>query len=96
MDALPTTQLRPYYDVLEDLIQGVAGMYGAVGVGGSIVQDEGLSSIFGESGLTLPLVQIIGAFRAVGLELRSGWSGREVRSRKIQSLAPVYSRSMLR
>lgn len=40
----------------------MAAVDGAVGIGRSIVEDERLGSILWQPGLTLPLVQAIGAF----------------------------------
>jgi hypothetical protein len=45
-------------DVLEDLVQGVAGVQAAIGVGRSIVQDE---LVVGGAVGRLPLVEVIGA-----------------------------------
>ena len=46
-------------DVLEDLVQGMAGMKAAVGVGRAIVEEEG---VFSRAIGGLPLVEVIGAF----------------------------------
>lgn len=53
-------------DVLEDLVQGVARMQAAIGVGGSIVKKEALAFW---SMLGLPLVKVVGALFDVLLSL---------------------------
>jgi hypothetical protein len=77
VNAVSTTQFRAYDDVLQDLIQGVTGVDSTIGVRRTIVQDEFFIRLRIISRFTLPLIQFIGAFGAVGLQLGCAWAGWE-------------------
>ena len=54
---LTLLNLGPYNHVLQDLVQGMANMKTAIGIGWTIMEDEGL---IGSTVLPLPLVELVG------------------------------------
>lgn len=68
LDALAAAQLGAHDDVLQDLVQSVAGVDGAIGVGRTVMEDERILRLclaVVPSRIALPLVKVIGASRAV-------------------------------